>query len=343
MTDRQDNPDLSIVIDMADSFETCREAVRHWAAQTVADRIELVLIGPSAERMQVDEAALVPFHSVRIVELGEIRITGHATAAGIRAASAPYVAYGEQHSYAEPHLAETVIRALDQGYVAVGWALKIANPGLVGWAHLYLQFAPGVAPVPPGETDRLIGHHTAYRRDVLMALGDRLEDVMCMEIVFHLDLTARGERLYLCGEVASRHVQISDMRVLLHQELTMQRVFACTRVEIMGWGWGKRLLYAAAFPLIPVLRVRRALKALARAPERRRRLMPRVALVMFAAASAGAIGEATGYLFGGKRRALERAMPWELDRYAYLGATDAARPRDAAPAPPVTSPARPSG
>ncbi|MEM6945713.1 MAG: hypothetical protein AAF565_18370, partial [Pseudomonadota bacterium] len=154
----------------------------------------------------------------------------------------------------------------------------------------------------------------------------RLEDVMCKEDALHLFMRDRGERFYMCGDAVSRHVQISDLGHLMMHELATQRVFACTRTEMMEWGWGKRLLFAAGAPLIPFVRVRRALSALSRAPERRRELMPWIALVMLLAATAGAFGEALGYLLGGKTQALEKAAPVELDRFAFVSPRDARSP-----------------
>lgn len=321
-------PAISVIMHVADDFETNREAIRHLAAQTIAARIELVLVVPSREAVELDEAALAPFHGHRVVEAGPIRVTAHATACGIRAAGAAYVAYAEEHSYMGPRLIECVLDALRSGYVAVGWGLENANPSLVSWAHAYLQFAPLVAPVASGEVEALVGHHCAYRRSALLAYGETLEDAMCTEGVLHAHLRAKGERLYRVGEATSAHVQISALRHLVGHEFTMQRVFACTRVEIMGWGWGRRLLYAAGAPLIPFVRVRRSLAALARAPAARRRaLVPRVVPVMLAAAAAGALGEMLGYLVGGKQRALERGMPYELDRYAFVAAGERRRAR----------------
>ncbi|MEM6823885.1 MAG: hypothetical protein AAF566_02130 [Pseudomonadota bacterium] len=317
-----DQPSIAFVLVTDGSFETCRRTTGYLRNQTIASEIELIIVGPSKEEMAVDYDFLTPFHSVQVVEFGPVTITGHASAAGVRVAEAEFVAYAEEHDYPPETLAETALAKLREGYPAVGWALTNANPGLVSWAHLCLQFAPGVYPVPSGEVPRLTGHHAAYRKDMLLDYGDQLPDLMSSENVLQMDLHARGEKLFMCGDVASAHVHVSNPWNLIMLEFYAQRGFAGVRIEVSGWGWPMRLLYALGSPLIPFKRTGIALEALRRDPERSKAMMPQIVPVMFGVAVAGAVGEAIGYLFGGKEASYEKTNKFETDRFAFVAKRD---------------------
>ena len=43
------SPQMSVVIVTPDSYETIRKTVEHLRAQTVKDRLEIVIVAPSAE------------------------------------------------------------------------------------------------------------------------------------------------------------------------------------------------------------------------------------------------------------------------------------------------------
>ena len=47
-------PELSVILITPDSFETIRRTAGCIAAQSVADRIELVIVAPTAARIDVD-------------------------------------------------------------------------------------------------------------------------------------------------------------------------------------------------------------------------------------------------------------------------------------------------
>ncbi len=125
--------DLSVVIVTPDCYETIRKTIRYLRAQTVRHRLE------------PDNAELQDFLQVRVVEVGAITSTGAARAAGIHQASAPVVAFAEDHSYPDPGWADALIEAHRQPWAAVGPAMANANPAtLISWANLFLNFGPWV-------------------------------------------------------------------------------------------------------------------------------------------------------------------------------------------------------
>src|SRR5262245_18353145 len=111
-------------------------------------QLELVIVAPSEAALNLDIIDTASFHLVRLVEMDEITSTGRAIAAGVRAATAPVVAYAEEHSYPAPDWAEALIKAHRQPWAVVGVAMANANPSnKVSWASLYTDFGPWVEPV----------------------------------------------------------------------------------------------------------------------------------------------------------------------------------------------------
>jgi hypothetical protein len=92
------DPELSAVLVTPDHYESIRMTVRHLLAQTARDRLELVIVAPSREALRPEMADLREFCSSRIVEIGPVPSVAAGYAAGVTKASAPVVAFVEEHS-----------------------------------------------------------------------------------------------------------------------------------------------------------------------------------------------------------------------------------------------------
>ena len=307
--------DLSVVTVTPGGLGAIERTLAALRAQEPIDRMEVVVVGT---RKVPDEAdSLTGFGAVRTVSIGEIESLGGAIAAGVRVATGPIVAYAEEHSYPEPGWAEALIKRHRGPWAVVAWSLENANPeGLTSWAHLLTDFGPAVAPVASGERDGpLPWHHVSYKRNHLLACGDRLQEMLETEGLLHQDLLARGERLYLEGAAASRHLNVSRLRSHLKSHYHGGRGFGSARASLDAWGPARRIIYALGFPLTPVVRLRRLLTDVRRVRTqsgRRPGLIPLLALSL----AVDALGEAIGYLRGpGRSRRLRLSIELERERY----------------------------
>jgi len=93
----QSSAEMSVVIVTPDHYDTIRKTLRHIRAQNIRDRLEVVIVAPSANGLGLDEAEPREFFQVRVVEVGAIRSIAWANAAGIRQARAPIVILAEDH------------------------------------------------------------------------------------------------------------------------------------------------------------------------------------------------------------------------------------------------------
>ena len=314
---------MSVVVVTPNRYDAIRKTMEHLAAQTVLDQLEIVIVAPSVATLNFDAAALTAFSRVRVVEVGEIKSTGRAIAAGVREARAPVIAYAEEHSYPAPGWAEALIKAHRQSWAAVGVGIANANPGnLISWASLFTDFGPWVEPTEAGEIRHLPWHHAAYKRALLLEYGSKLDGMLETEGILHRDLQARGYRLYLEPAAKTNHVNISLLSSYIGAEFHGARMFAANRARSTKLPIFRRLLYVCGMPLIPFVRLKRVLRHIYRSG-RGRELLPGILPALFMGLVADAFGQLTGYAFGAGDAA-QRRVSFELNRYQHITGQDRA-------------------
>jgi hypothetical protein len=314
-----DGPLLSVVVVTPDRVATVRKTLRHLRAQNVCERIEVVLVAPTAAESGLDESELRDFYGHKVVEVGHMRSTARARAAGVRAATAGVVAFVEDHAFPAPGWAEALITRHAEGWAAVGPLMSNANPrSATSWANLLIEYAPWLEPAEGGEREHLPGHNGSYKRELLLAYGARLEEMLDAESVLHWDLRARGRQLYLEPRARVFHQNFSARAPSLALRFNGGRLFASARAR--GWPAWRRAVYACASPLIPFVRCARIVGEL-RKPGRPRRLLPRVLPALAVGLLFDGAGELAGYA-AGAGRAMERLSDMEFHRGRYLAARD---------------------
>ncbi len=314
-------PDLSAIVVTPDSFASIRKAVRHLHAQNIRDRVELVIVAPAVENLGVVAEEVEGFWGCRVIELGQYENGGSFVAAGVRAARAPIVVYVEEHSYPAPGWAEALVAAFRGPWAAVGPAVRNANPArATSWAALFLDFGSWVAPGRPGECRLLASHQTAYRRAILLGLGDELDELLECETTLQNRLLAQGHRLYFEPAAQTDHVNVSRADHLIQMEYHNYRAFAANRAAHGGWSTARRMLYIAGSPLIPFVRGYRTYREVRRTG-RFRELAAPMAPAVIIGLTAGAIGEVMGYVFGPGDSPKSR-ITFELERLQHVTEQD---------------------
>jgi hypothetical protein len=311
-------PEMSVVLVSLDSFERIRATMAALKAQTAKRRLEVVIVAPSKEALNLEDGEVQDFRSFQIVEVGPIRSTGGAIAAGFRRAQAPVVVYAEEHSYPLPTWAEALLRAHEKPWGAVGPAILNDNPTtIVSWANLFTDFGPSVHAALGGVATHLAWHHTSYKRGLLSGYPkEQLQNYLETEGLLHQALQERGFQLYLEPAAKSSHVNVSTIPSLIQCEFVGGRLFGAARMRHHRWSIGRRLLYILACPLIAIVRMRRTLREVRRAGQLDD-LFPRILPSMLAAVVAHCLGEISGYAFGAGNAAWRR-VPCELNRSQFL-------------------------
>jgi hypothetical protein len=265
-------------------------------AQTARGELELiVVVAGDIELAGVDEVALA-FAGHAIVRLPEIRSKAAANAAGARRASAPVVAFAEDHCFPEPGWAEALIRRHRGAPAAVGPCIRNANPATaLSWCDLLVNYAPWLGASSEEACEALPGHNTSYKTEALLRYGDRLDAWLEVENEMHLDMNRRGEELVMEPGAVVAHVNLSRWSSWLPCLFYAGRIYAAERCR--KWSTGRRLVYGALWPLIGALRWIRLLCAWpSHAPGLPSRT--RLAAPLLTGLMADAVGQACGYLAG---------------------------------------------
>lgn len=305
---------MSVIVITPDSYATVSKTIRHLRAQKNRGELEIIIVAPSSDALEPDEAAMHSFLRHRVVEIGPIISTARARAAGVRAASGAVVAFVEDHAYPAPGWAEALIERHREGWVAVGPVITNANPrSRTSWANLLIEYAEWLEPATCGEREHLPGHNGSYKRDVLLEYGPRLEEMLDAESVLHWNLRARGHRLYLESKARTFHQNFSARRPSLTLRFNGGRLFASARAR--SWSNWRRAFFTCAAPLIPLVRCLRITRELFR-PGRPRRLLPGLLPALFVGLLFDGAGEMTGYALGaGRAMALLSDMEFHRERF----------------------------
>ena len=313
-------PDISVVIVTPDHYDTIRQTIGHLRQQTAQDRLEIVIVAPGADLVAGHQCELDDFLQVRVVALGEVRSVAQGNAAGVRHASAPVVAFIEEHSYPDLGGMEALSRAHRQPWAAVGPVVRNANPGsAVSWADLLIAYGPWLEPVQAGIVGHLPGHNSSYKKEVLLSYGPDLEKMLEAETPMQWDLRSRGHRFCMEEKAKVFHLNYSRFLDSVSLRLNVGRLFACRRSD--HWPLWKRWMFVLASPAIPVVRFFRLAPIAGRALPTAW-LSCRVIPLLFLMLTIDGLREAIGYLTGSPGDAMRILSDGEFHRRRHLNRAD---------------------
>jgi hypothetical protein len=310
-------PELSLIL-VTDRYAAIRDVVRWLGRQTVRDRLELVIVTGSAAELE-HRGDLSAFAAVEVVTVGaeELLAVHPARLAGIRAAHAPIVIFGETHSFPEPDYCAALLAAFrDQPWAAVGPGMLAANPqSAIGWSALLLDYGAWLAGGVAEPRPHVAGHNGAYRREVLLAYGDELAALMQADTLLTARMHSDGHRFYFQPAARTLHLNVSRPGPWLVERFAGGREFAAARVK--NASLLRRLLFVAGSPLVPAIRLVRIAHQVARI-EASHRPGARVLPALLLALAVSALGELCGYAFGSSPWAARRLAEIEVHRSRFV-------------------------
>lgn len=306
---------LSVVV-ATDSFATVERVVDVLCRQTIADRIELVLVTPAPDEVDAAAAAAgAALAAVRVVQIDDLVPLSAARARGVAAATADVVFLGETHSYPQERFAEELLEAHRGDWVAVVPGFENGNPeGALSWAAFLADYGAWSAELEPRELEHIPSYNTAYKRSALLELGP-LEDLLTPGDELIVRLRERGARFRFHPAARILHVNVATPRFWLQERYLGGLTIASSRSR--HWTRGRRLLYALGSPLIPLVTMARIVPGVRAA--RGQHAVPLAtypALALTAVASG--VGELAAYLGGPVDRGERRMTEYEIHRFRYV-------------------------
>ena len=289
-------PELSVVVASVNGMPylgACLEALERHSPQAeviVADWTDEPTRRTVAER----------FPSVKLLSFDEPMTVPELRAAGIFAATAPYVAVIEDHCNVTSGWSARIAAAHGKGLAVVGGPVRnVKTQRVRDWAAFLCEYSNYLEPAPSGPVKDLPGMNVSYDRSALRAIDDLLREGH-WESWLHPRLLERGFELYCLPDAPIEHAKDFDFVEFASQRYHYARSFAGTRNRQLGT---RRALYALGTPLLVPLTVWRVGRNVAR----RRRFMGaflRSLPLILTYATVWAAGETVGYTLGGGRSLL---------------------------------------
>jgi hypothetical protein len=312
-------PALSVILATAGGFPSIRTTLRHLQQQTVADRLEVIILAPETNGFGLPPAGATSFHDLKLVRLGTVLPVALVNAEGVRHASAPLVVFAEDHAFPERDWAEALIARHAEDWAAVGPVVRNGNPGTAtSWADFLLGYGPWREGREAGQVTMLAGHNCSYKREVLLGQGEKLRQFLTAESVLHEALVKNGQRLFLENRAVISHLSFARPGALLAVQYYHGRQYGACRSR--DWPMWKRSIYFLAAPMIPFVRLARILARGINLPRRVSRL--RFFAILLANLVSDAIGQAAGYLCGAGSSG-EFLTCCEYNRHQFITPADA--------------------
>ena len=304
-----------------DRLETASRTLECLRAQTIRDRLEIVLVSTSGEPLGIAPDGLAGFSCHVLVEPEAPLSLPSGRALGVRAARAPLVFVAETHGFPHPEMAERLLAAIRPPWTAAVPGFCNANPdGAVSWSNLISDYGQWLDALPGGERPTCPPYNTIFLRSFAVEALERDENALAPGYDLVARLRAGGHRIF--GEPAAQldHVNVSLRRTWLRQRFVAGRSQAAVRVK--SWSRYRRAAYALGSPLLPFVLLGRCARPFV-AARRVHRIPWLTAPALVAGVVAVAAGELTAFVGGGSPELHEAADEFELHKVAYTTTRDA--------------------
>jgi hypothetical protein len=304
------SPDLAALLVVGDSREHAQRALDSLYAQTIVDGMEIVVV--DLKTRNAPELSVSSRTSTRYVTLGRDATWAEARAIAARLAAAPILAFIEGHCIAAPGWAEALVRAHEQPWAAVGYAFTNPHPeSYLSRATLASKYGCWLHPTTSRPARVLPCGNVAYKRDVLLSLGDELENLLTPDFVVHERFNQRGLGMWVESHAIVAHNSLVKLSDLMASSFLFCRVLASKRAEIQRWNRVRRIGYGLATPIVsPGVALWRLFASHSDTPADWTTLLIYLPVVL-AKGVASALGESVGYLVGAGSSEIQ-FIKWEL-------------------------------
>ena len=304
---------LSAILPAILGYRIAELTVQHLVRQSIADKIELVIVAVDGDDSVPD--SIPGLHSIKVARVPGIVSLGKVYAAGVRDASADVVVFCEDHSFPQPRWAEILVSEHEHNNVtAVGPRVGFGNVSrAIAWPDYLLGYGEWLADESRGQKPILPGHNSSYKRAALQVAD--LEHLLESETVLHTRLTAAGHTLIIQPEAVTMHYNYSRLGAWVKIVFNVGRSFAARRHTRRSL----HLVYFVASPLIPLVRLSKILGHI-RGRRNWRWTFLTFPVLLFGLAI-DCCGQATGHLLGPGNLA-DSTISAELNRFEYLSSVD---------------------
>lgn len=295
-----DTPDLSIVVVTLVDREHLNHCLAALDKQIATARFETIV--PCDETLGDIAVLQAEFSSATFISLTGKRTYAEIRAAGAGMARGRLLAVTEDHCLPGPGWVQSIVDAHEQPPLAIGGVVEKTGPDKsLNWAVYFLDYLRYMPPVQAGETHELTDLNVSYKMSVLQ----EIRNIWALEFhepSVHAALEARGGKLWLSPDIVVHQKRQLHIGHALWDRYAFGRLFGSTRASSVSRG--KRMVYAALAPALPVLLVVRLTRLIMNKKRHTGEFIVALPYIILLA-SVWAWGEFIGYLTGTSEASLE--------------------------------------
>lgn len=286
---------ISVVIASVNGFPAIGECLDHLAHQEGNIAHEILVIDRCDAKTRDEMRRRFPQPEIELIEMDGQPSIPKLRAAGISRARGRIVAILEDHCNVPSRWFSTIERVRQAGHkVMSGGVENGAVDRIVDWAVFFCEYARFMPPMPRGIVDEIAGNSAAYSRDSLDRVGPEVREEL-WEPFLHARLRELDVPFYCDPDLTVVHKKEFGFGYFLSQRYHYSRSFAGMRLRAAPiW---KKIAYAAATPLLPILLLARIAKTIWRKGRHRLTFILATPVISIFLIS-WAWGEAIGALFG---------------------------------------------
>jgi len=248
-------PKISILLPAMKGFESVLAALDAWEAQTRREALEILILcpdhlGPTDQQKR----ELTPGQIIIMVGNADLH---EARALGTGKAASEYVMLAEDHCLPDPEWTQAMLDRLDEGWDAIGPALRAGNRNNV-WAEgsFLIGYGEWMMPITSGPAKILCGWNGIVRTQLLRQAESSLSDEMLVGAFLIRRLKRQNCRFYLEARARMRHFDLPGWSYESFLLTIVGLGFGALRTRT--WPLAARLLYPLAAPAIAFLHWKRA-------------------------------------------------------------------------------------
>lgn len=236
--------------------ERAERSLARLLRQTLLDRMEIVCVDLAPDAVPI---AGSDHPAVRYMRGDPTSLFEEAMALVVDRARAPYVAFVEDHSYAEPEWAAGIVREFERsGAALVNYAFTHVGRGTyLNRALLVAEYGRWMVPAREGEVRIPACNNVSYRVEALAPFRDRLGEWLGTAALMHREIQRRGGVAWQATDAVVGHESWGSLIKACWANGVMKRVYGGHRPLLCGWGLPRRLLYAAGMVVAPALHIAR--------------------------------------------------------------------------------------
>jgi hypothetical protein len=253
------------------------------------DNLEIIVAAAAGE----DGVRLsAPYSAVRLLNFSKLTSKPELLKQALLRASGEIVAVTEPNCCFPPHWVETLRRAHQFEYTAIGGAVAYGgDESLGGWACFLADYGPFLPPESRRVSKLLAGNHISYKRSALVEASDCWQGGY-IKIFLLQELERRGGHFLFEPELVLHYTPERDPWRFARCYYANGRDFALARAA--SFATIQRLGHIVLAPLLPALLLSRRIRAVWPKREHRSRLVRAVPLIAIFVLCWSA-GELAGY------------------------------------------------